>query len=683
MNNTNKKVALLAILALIVLISAYSNHFYNGFHFDDFHTIVNNLYIRNLKNIPAFFHAPKMFSVDPEHWGLRPMVTTTLAIDYWLGNGLNPFYFQLSTFIWFVFLGVMIFFMYKNLLQKVNSHKWIPYIALFATCWYMLNTTNAETVNYIISRSDVLSTFCVVAAFLIFIAYPNKRKYYLYIISAFIGIFFKEIMPVLIILLFFYILLYERDLSISDLFKKVNFKYILSAIITLLPLTIINAVTQYYLMSANTAIQGTTNPFIPYVLTQSYVWIHYFISFFLPTSLSADTDFKIISNLLDEKIIIGIAFIILYVIVIFKTSKKTQTKPIAFGLIWFGAALLPTSLAPLAEVTNDHRMFFPFIGLAFSVTYFIALFLIKHENKLKNNPLAKIGLIVIGFSILALNTYGITQRNKVWKTETSLWLDVTKKSPQNGRGFMNYGLTQMEVGDYKNAIKNFEKAKLLTPNYGSVYINLGIAKNAIGLPEEAELEFQKAITLMPTSYEPYQFYTRFLLQNNRYEDAKKIGEQALAINPTSSDIYEFLLKTYNQLRDWKMLETTAKNYLQILPDNILAKKYLNASLTKTPYYTETENIDNETKITNYINQSLELYNKGKYQECIDLCQKALILDPNKVEAYINIGAANNMLKNWEESITYLNKALKIDPKNKLAFGNLNWAETELAKKDNK
>ncbi|MBK0383279.1 hypothetical protein I5M32_09935 [Pedobacter sp. SD-b] len=681
MNKTDKNVALLSILAFIILIAAYANHFHNGFHFDDFHTIVNNLYIRNLSNIPAFFHDPRMFSVDPEHWGLRPMVTTTLAIDYWLANGLNPFYFQLSTFVWYVILGVMIFFMYKNLLQKVSASTWIPYIALFATSWYMLNTANAETVNYIISRSDVLSTFCVVAAFLIYIAYPNKRKYYLYIIPAFIGIFFKEIMPVLIILLFFYILLFERNLSISDLFKTTNFKYLIKTVVTLLPLTIINLVTQYYLMSANTAIQGTTNPFVPYVLTQTYVWIHYFISFFLPTSLSADTDFTIIKNLLDERIIMGFIFIILYATVIFKTSKKPQTRPIAFGLIWFGAALLPTSLAPLAEVTNDHRMFFPFIGLAFSATYSIALYLINHENKLKNNQLAKISLIAVAICILGLNTYGVTQRNKVWKSESSLWLDVTQKSPENGRGFMNYGLTQMEVGNYKDAISNFEKAKLLTPKYGAVYINLGVAKNAIGLPQEAEENFKKAISLNPESYKPYQFYTKYLIQNNRYEDAKEVGEKALAINPTSSDVYELLLKTYNQLQDWEKLTTTAKDYLEILPNNELAKKYLAAGLNKTPYYTEAENNDNKTKITNYINQSLAMYNAGKYQECINLCQKVLKLDSNKIEAYINIGAANNMLKNWEEGIKYLNKALAINPNDKLAIGNLNWAKSELKKKD--
>lgn len=683
MNKVNKNLIIFTLLIFIVLIFAYANHFHNGFHFDDYHTIYNNIFIRNLSNIPAFFHDPKMFSVDPEHWGLRPMVTTTLAIDYWIGGGLNPFYFQLSTFVWFILLGVMIFFMYKGLLQKSINHLWIPYIALFATAWYMLNTANAETINYIISRSDVLSTFCIVASFLIFIYYPKKRKYYIYIIPAFIGIFFKEVMPVLIILLFFYLLLFERNLSVSDIFKKNNFKYIIKAIVTLLPLTIINAVTQYYLMSANTSIQGTTNSFFPYVLTQTYMWVHYFISFFLPVNLSADSDYTVFEDMLDERIIIGIIFVTVYVISIFKISKNIETRPIAFGLIWFGAALLPTSLAPLSEVTNDHRMFFPFIGIAFSATYSLGLFLIKNEAKFKNSNLAKTSLILAAITILGLNTYGVIKRNKIWKSESSLWLDVTKKSPNNGRGFMNYGLTQMEVGNYTDAIINFEKAKLLTPNYSSVYINLGIAENAIGQTINAEENFKKGIALNVTSYQPYQFYTRFLIQNNRFEQAKEYAEKALSINPNSSEVYDLLLQIYNQLQDWSKLKSTAKKYLEILPNNNLAKNYLNASENKIPYHILDESSDNQSKITNYINQSLEMYNLGKYIECIALCDKVLKLDSNKIQAYINIGAANNMLKKWEVSIKYLNKAIQINPENKLALGNLNWAKSELEKNKTK
>lgn len=683
MNKINRNIILLSLLTLFVLIVAYSNHFQNGFHFDDWHTIEENLFIRNISNIPAFFHDPRMFSVDPDHWGLRPLVTTTLAIDYKLGNGLNPFYFHLSTFIWFIVLGVMMFFMYKILIQKSINHKWTPYLAIFATAWYLLHTANAETINYIISRSDVLSTFCIVASFLIYIAYPQKRKYYLYIIPAFIGVFAKETVLVLVIVMFFYILLFEKNLSIRDLFKAANFKHILNTIIKLLPLTIVIIATQIYTLSAIKSIPGITNPLFDYLLTQTYIWLHYFISFFLPLNLSADSDWAVFKNLFDERIILGLLFMMAYVIAIFKTSKNTATKPIAFGLIWFGASLLPTSIAPFAEVTNDHRMFFPFVGLALSVVTSIGLFLIKYEEKIKKNVLIKYAIICTAFLIVSLNAYGVHQRNKIWKTEASLWYDVTVKSPGNGRGFMNYGLTEMAIGNYQNAIDYFEKAKALTPYYSSVYINLGIAKNGLSKADEAEADFKTGIKLDSNSYKPYLFYTRFLKTNNRIEEAIQMGEKALSINPTSSNIFEMLLDLYNRQQNWLKLEEVARKYLTILPNNDLANNYLKASLNKTPYnLNNTATSSNEAIVADYINKSLTLYNEGKYIECIELCKKALAINPKKIEAYINIGAANNQLKNWKESIKYLNKALEIDPNNKLALGNLNWAKTELKKVKN-
>ena len=678
MNKTNKNVFIFAFLTLITLCLAYSNHFQNGFHFDDWHTIEENLFIRKISNIPAFFHDPKMFSVDPDHWGLRPLVTTTLAIDYWLGGSLNPFYFHLSTFIWFIVLGVLMFYTYKNLLQKSISKELTPYIAILATSWYLLHTANAETINYVISRSDVQSTFLIVASFLIYIAYPQKRKYYLYILPAIIGVFAKETVLVLVILLFFYLLIFEEDLSIADLFTIKKLKTIGNTILKLLPITIVIVAVQFYTLSAVKSIPGISNPLLEYLLTQTYVWLRYLITFFIPLNLSADSDWTVISNFSDPRIIIGILFLIAYVITIFKTSKNKETKPIAFGLIWFGAALLPTSLAPFAEVTNDHRMFFPFIGLSLSVVTFFGLIYQKYQNNIKGSMLSRIGISTLIILVLGLNAYGVYQRNKVWKTEATLWLDVTQKSPLNGRGFMNYGLTEMAIGNYQNAINYFNKASELLPYYSSNYVNLGIATNGLGKTSEAEPYFKKAIELAPNSYRPYQFYGRYLKDNNRYDEAIATLEKALSINSTSADIFEMLFELYNQKQDWIKLNSVCNQYLNILPNNDLAKNYLIASETKTPYYPN-QTVAQEPNADFYINQSLANYNQGDYQACIENCFKALELEPNRIEALINIGAANNALKKWEVAIRYLKMAEKIDPKNKLVIGNLNWAKDELAK----
>jgi tetratricopeptide (TPR) repeat protein len=683
MSKSNKNVLIGSVVLLITLIAAYANHFNNGFHFDDSHAVVDNVHIRNIKNIPSFFSDPKMFSAAPAHWGLRSVVTTTLAIDYWMGGSLNPFYFQLSTFIWYIFLCVMLFFMYKNLLRQSIKHNWIAYIALTATAWFTLHTANAETVNYIIARSDIQSTFLIVASFLVYITYPAKQKWYLYIIPAFIGVFAKETVLVLVILLFFYILIFENNLSIADVLKPKNFKYSFKAILKLLPLIIVVAATQFYTLSRVSAIPGISNPVSYYILTQTYVWLHYFISFFLPMNLSADSDWTVIQNIFDERIIVGLVFVIGLVVAIVKTSAKAETKPIAFGLIWFAAALLPTSLAPFAEVTNDHRMLFAFVGLALSIVTCVGLWLIKMQQQIeadnKYRVLIATGILVV----LGLNAYGIHQRNKIWHDEESLWYDVTVKSPLNGRGLMNYGLTQMGKGNYAVADTYFQKASQYLPYYNTLFINIGILKGATGQPQEAEANFIKAENLSPNTFDSYVFYARWLKQVGRVTDAKQAAEKALQLNPYSLMALNILMGCYNALGMWDKLEGAANQYLALAPGDTAALTFLEAGKTHSPVLETGAPVTKSQTTTltaaNYLDQSLAYYNQQNYEKCIEACKEAIKLKPDYADAYSNMGAAYNQLKQWDKGIDACQKALKIDPNHKLAKGNLAWAQSQLKK----
>ena len=679
MNNSNKNIYYLALGAFVLLLVAYANHFNNGFHFDDSHAIVTNTYIRDLKNIPAFFSDPKMFSSEPTHWGLRSLVTTTLAIDYWLGGGLYPFYFQLDTFAWHIALCILLYFVYKTLMRRSFQDKWATYLGFAAAAWYALHVVNGETLNYIISRSDVLSTFMIVLSFLIYINWPAKRKYFLYIIPAFLGVFAKETVLCLVIILFFYILLFEKELSFGDLFKPKNFKTILRVIWLILPLLIVVAVTQVYALTRIKSVPGISNPLLPYILTQSYVWVHYFISFFLPFNLTADSDWGVIHNAFDERILIGCIFVVFLLITIIRTSVKAETRPIAFGLIWFSVALLPTSLAPFAEVTNDHRMYFPFIGLMLSVVTYAGL-LIKRYNHVFENKRYFSYLFALLFCILGLNAFGIYNRNKVWHDEESLWQDVSVKSPLNGRGLMNYGLALMDKGKYALAETEFKEAAKLVPTYSYLYINMGVLCGIEHRNNDAEQNFKAAIALAPNDFASYTFYARFLLDIGKTADAQVMAEKALQLNSGSEMALGLLLKIYNQLEKWDLLGKTAKQYLAIIPGDKFARQCLQASQTHEKVVVN--NVNTVTKpvtAEDYLNQSLNYYNQGDYNKCIEASNQALKLKPGYADAWNNIGAAYIKLSQWDKAIEACKKALAFNPGHILASNNLKFAQSRQKK----
>src|SRR3954469_19642141 len=71
---------------LVAVLLAYANHWSNGFHFDDVHTVQNNAYIQSLGNVPSFYANTQTFSSLPGHGSYRPVVSTTLAFDYWMAQ---------------------------------------------------------------------------------------------------------------------------------------------------------------------------------------------------------------------------------------------------------------------------------------------------------------------------------------------------------------------------------------------------------------------------------------------------------------------------------------------------------------------------------------------------------------------------------------------------------------------
>src|SRR6202000_2728746 len=115
------------------------------------------------------------------------------------------------------------------------------------------------------------------------------------------------------------------------------------------------------------------------------------------------------------------------------TSRTLLLRPISFGILWFFLALIPTSsIIPLGEVLNDHRMFFPFIGLTLSVSWSIGLGVFKLTGDVQTLSVKYKTLILIPVVVLLCAcAYGTFKRNQVWNTEESLWFNVTVKSPQN------------------------------------------------------------------------------------------------------------------------------------------------------------------------------------------------------------------------------------------------------------
>jgi tetratricopeptide (TPR) repeat protein len=405
-----------------------------------------------------------------------------------------------------------------------------------------------------------------------------------------------------------------------------------------------------------------------YRISQPAVLMTYFRRFFLPLDLSADTDRKPYASIFDENAVFGFLFILAICAAIFWCRKRRETRPIAFGLYWFIVACIPTSWVALAEVENDHRLFFPFVGLAMSVCWAAALWLYRH-------PLPRPVVAGVGALLLASAAWGAHERNEVWSTPETLWYDVTQKSPANGRGLMNYGLSQMAAGRYTVALDYFNRALVFNPNYSVLETNLGIVNGALHNDAEAERNFLRAIELEPSDAGAKMYYARWLDTNRRVPEAITNLIAAIAQKPDYLDARHLLMQIYADLGDRDKLRTQATETLAIFPSDAVARDWLAKAATVVA---TTQASTAGPTAEGYLNQSLVLYQAGKYAESITAAREALKIRPGYAAAWNNITASYNAVYDWDNAIAAGEKAVSLDPANQLARNNLEWAKNHKA-----
>ena len=616
-----------------MVCAAYANHFRNSFQFDDAHAIVDNPSIRSLANVPRFFTDASTFSVLPANQAWRPLVSTSLALDYWFAGGLRPFAFHLSTFFWYLVQLSLMFFLFERLFDLALQDPGNRMLALLAAAWYGLNPACAETVNYIVQRGDLYSTLGTVAGLYLFVAHPRWRKYGVFLLPVAAAQLSKPPALVFPVLLIVYLALFETK-PVAAILRASAPAFLLSAVFGVL----------HAKMTPSTYLGGASDAFA-YRLTQPYVAWRYFLRFFLPVDLSADTDMTPWPRASDPHVLAGFLFLAAILGTAIFYSRNRRTAPLAFGLWWFVITLAPTSLFALAEVENDHRMFFPCVGLAMSVAW--ALGLLWRRQAAISTPAMRAALVAAGLVLLVAYSYGTHRRNAVWKDEASLWRDVTLKSPKNGRGLMNYGCTRMSAGDFRGALDYFNRARAYTPFYHLLEVNLAIANGQIGRDAEAEQHFQRAMALAPAEALPYFYYARWLDQHGRSLEALIRIQKSVALNPLNQEAQALLGKVQGHWNTDALAE---------------AEKSVAANPGAEAY----------------LNLSLRYHQAKRYQDSIRTANEALRLRSNFPEAYNNIAAGYEAMGRWDEAIQAARNSLSLRPDFQLAKNNLAWSESQKA-----
>jgi protein O-mannosyl-transferase len=639
--------AFAAVACLLLVVGAYWNSLDNAFHFDDAHVVENNLYIRSLTNVPRFFRDATTFSSIRSHASYRPLVSATLALDYASG-GLKPRPYHRTQIALLVVLGAMLVAFYRKWLGEagVTGAAWL---ALGAATLFCVHTANTETLNFISSRSEELSVMGVVGSFLVWQAWPRGRATGLHLVPMFLGALAKIHAVMYGPLLYVAVWLEQPEGTPVVARTREAFRRTWPALVAV---PVVYAVVR--LMDAPEWTGGGTER-LPYLWTQPFVWLHYARLFVLPVGLTADSDWTLFPAWYDTRAVAGYAFLAVLAVVWLRTWKRRATAPIAFGVAWFAIALAPTSsVFPFSEIVNEHRVFFPYVGLTLAAA--CAAWLALERTVADPARRRAIGATIV-IALLAAHAVGTWQRNRVWRTEETLWLDVTVKSPENGRGLMNYGLTRMARADYQTARSYFERAAQITPNYSTLEINMGIVYGALGNAPVAEGHFKRAIALAPDA-SSYFYYARWLASVGRAPEALGHSRQSIANSPGFLDARHLLMRLLAAQDANAELRQSAADTLALDPGDADASAY---SRSESPL----KGSPQET-----LAAGLAALGARRFEDAAEWFRAGVLADPRSADAWNNRGWAQYELGFTAAARTSFDRALQIDPAHGRARNNL-------------
>ncbi len=607
-------------IAILTAIGAsvYASSFHAPFIYDDAHAIVDNPYIKDLSQFQKIVGIERVFS--------RSFVLLTYALNIHLG-GNQSFSFHLLNSIVHICTAILLFFLCWEFLEietlKIRTR--LKNLPLVASLIHLLNPLNVESVVYLSSRSSLLVTFFYLAATLTFVRWKKNSKnkspvlnlLYPSVLIAilFLGFGSKAIiitMPIMTIFL----------LSIFN--ESINWKKLFYSTIPLLVCLLIYLGAKQYMTGNIFAL--TTDPSFSqisrmhYLFTQFEVVVYYYaLKLFLPINLNLESDFRLISNFFNFKLLFAIGTILS----IWAMTIKSRSKIAKFGLIWIFVTLAPTStFIPLKQIATEHRLYLPSIGfsLAFGTLW------LSSVRFLTTRKLLFLSTLLL-MSVLSIS------RSLDFKTEIQIWKDVVKKSPNKVIGHNNLATVFLNREMDQLAEKHLKIALKFNPAFKSAYINLGHIFFKREDYQQAKKYFDLALFYGEDNGLIY--YNSGLVRirlNNPIESIYHF-EKAVKRKPYNSDYHYALGNAYKTL---KRNDEAIKEY----------KKTLNLD----PKNSSAQN-----------NMGVIFFENKMYPFAEEAFLKTLLIDKNHAETYNNLATLYLKTGRYELAVKYLKQYIVLKP----------------------
>ena len=620
-------------LMILLGIAIYSNSFDCSFQFDDFRNIVEHKNLQNLSNVKGWFNLDERRIVAVSTFVLNYHFNQ-FDIKYWHYVNLAIHLINACLVYWFTALLFSAPILQNN---PITRHKNL--IALSTALLFVSHPLATESVTYIVQRMASLAALFYLLSLSLYlkarlINKENIWKYLCYtgaIISAILAFGTKEntfTLPFAIMLLEIFFL--QEKVVFAHKLNKQSTRLIALFICAAILIVSKASFVFFETIPPSSAHNNILSPFT-YLLTQFSVILKYIQLLCLPIHQNLDYDFPVSMRFFEIRTFLS--FLTLSALILLAIYIYNKNRIVSFGICWFFLTLsIESSIIPIDDVIVEHRTYLPSVGF-----FILVSSLIFHLCWNKNKFLA---IAILG-AIIASNSFLTYERNKVWKTEFTLWNDVVSKSPNKARGYLNRGNYYRKNDNNDLAIADYTKTLEIEPKFEAAYQKRGLVYLKEEKYEQASSDFTKAIELNPTNSNAYFNRGGIYFKQGLFEKSINDYTKEIGINPTNSLAYT------NRAISYASLQQSDK----AIADYLIAIK-----------------IDPKNPST--YNSLASTYGMlEKWDEAIVNFSISIGLDSKNAQFYLNRGLAYCHDKQWDKAIADFTKAIELNPKLTAAYSN--------------
>jgi tetratricopeptide (TPR) repeat protein len=565
---TTSIITLIQILILLFIsFTVYFNALSGDFVYDDIDQVVNNPWIRDIRNIQTIF-SKSVLSFRP---GLstsnyyRPLMHIMYMVNYHV-FGLKPWGFHLVNILFHSGASVLVFLIIRRLLIEYKAATYMVYLSpsFIAALLFATHPIHTEAVTSIAGLPDLASTLFYLLSFYLYMLFRDgaKKCYLGSILSFSVAILFKEpALTLLIILIIYDYVLKPLDETLFTRIKRYLPYAVASGVYLLLRYYALGSFAPNKFYAGLNTYQSIINIFP--------LFREYLTSLLWPFKLNYWPTFHPIRSIGEAKFIISIVVTVIFFIAAAAANRKNKVLFLSF--LFLVIPLLPVfyikgiSGKPFAE----RYLYLP----SFGFVLLLATFLSWTRERLQQRAVTAITIsfmVVVGFY-----SVGTIRRNNVWMDNFHFWLDIVKKSPDLVEAHNNLGIAYAAQGQWDKAIAEYETALRLRPEYLVAHNNLGVAYAAQGQWDKAIAEYETALRLRPNTEDAHYNLGIAYASQGQWDKAIAEYETALRLRPDNEDAHYNLGIAYAAQGQWDKAITEYQTALRLRPDFYEARQRLN------------------------------------------------------------------------------------------------------------